>query len=360
MQIKPLIFLMALATAALADDLPPELPFQAQDGSSLIPYQAGEAGDLGVSDSKPALPVPPAPNEPPPSTDQAINGTPEAPTAAPPETVEPAPRPKLKKRPKLLDKAPTPRNAQAERNVSDLMPGLQSGIVIKPKPGRTESVIIAKGRLNRIATPYAEPKVLTVDPVETKIDGSAVYIATDAETPVSLFISDTETGGAISLQLVPRDMAMPVEIRIEGDPRIANGAEAASSRTDKLFRQDTPYIAEVKAIMQNLGKQQIPQGFTLEEVTEELLGITFCHDPSLTYLPGQLLSGHDSRIVILIAENNSASTAFFEEASCASDDTMAVAAWPKIRLEPGEKTEIYLLMRLPEGKSGEEIRPVLL
>lgn len=357
MQIKPLILLMALATAALADDLPPELPFQAQDGSSLIPYQAGEAGDLSVSDSKPA---PPVPNEPPPSTDQAINGTPEAPTAAPPETVEPASRPKLKKRPKLLDKAPTPRNAQAERNVSDLMPGLQSGIVIKPKPGRTESVIIAKGRLNRIATPYAEPKVLTVDPVETKIDGSAVYIATDAETPVSLFISDTETGGAISLQLVPRDMAMPVEIRIEGDPRIANGAEAASSRTDKLFRQDTPYIAEVKAIMQNLGKQQIPQGFTLEEVTEELLGITFCHDPSLTYWPGQLLSGHDSRIVILIAENNSASTAFFEEASCASDDTMAVAAWPKIRLEPGEKTEIYLLMRLPEGKSGEEIRPVLL
>jgi conjugal transfer pilus assembly protein TraK len=357
MQIKPLILLMALATAALADDLPPELPFQAQDGSSLIPYQAGEAGDLSVSDSKPA---PPVPNEPPPSTDQAINGTPEAPTAAPPETVEPASRPKLKKRPKLLDKAPTPRNAQAERNVSDLMPGLQSGIVIKPKPGRTESVIIAKGRLNRIATPYAEPKVLTVDPVETKIDGSAVYIATDAETPVSLFISDTETGGAVSLQLVPRDMAMPVEIRIEGDPRIANGAEAASSRTDKLFRQDTPYIAEVKAIMQNLGKQQIPQGFTLEEVTEELLGITFCHDPSLTYWPGQLLSGHDSRIVILIAENNSASTAFFEEASCASDDTMAVAAWPKIRLEPGEKTEIYLLMRLPEGKSGEEIRPVLL
>lgn len=357
MQIKPLIFLMALATAALADDLPPELPFQAQDGSSLIPYQAGEAGDLGVSDSKPA---PPAPNEPPPSSGPIINGAPEAPAAVPPEAVEPAPRPKLKKRPKLLDKAPTPRNAQAERNVSDLMPGLQSGIVIKPKPGRTESVIIAKGRLNRIATPYAEPKVLTVDPVETKIDGSAVYIATDAETPVSLFISDTETGGAVSLQLVPRDMAMPVEIRIEGDPCTANGAEAASSRTDKLFRQDTPYIAEVKAIMQNLGKQQIPQGFTLEEVTEELLGITFCHDPSLTYLPGQLLSGHDSRIVILIAENNSASTAFFEEASCASDDTMAVAAWPKIRLEPGEKTEIYLLMRLPEGKSGEEIRPVLL
>ncbi|WP_027156646.1 TraK domain-containing protein [Methylobacter luteus] len=360
MQVKTLIFSMALATTALANDMPPELPFQAQDGSSLTPYQDGEAGDLGVSDSKPALPVPPAPDTAPPSSGQVINGTPETPTVAQPETVEPAPRPKLKKRPKILDKAPTAQKAQAEMNVPDSVPGLQSGITLKPKPGRTESVIIAKGRLNRIVTPYPEPKVLTVDPVETKIDGSAVYIATDSEAPVSLFISDTETGSATSLQLAPQDMAMPVEIRIEGGPVQANSTEAASSKTDKLFRQDTPYITEMKAIMQNLGKQQIPQGFTLEEVTEELHGITFCHDPSLTYWPGQLLSGHESRIVVLIAQNNGASTAVFEEASCASDDTMAVAAWPKVRLEPGEKTEIYLLMRLPDGKSGEEIRPALL
>jgi len=112
--------------------------------------------------------------------------------------------------------------------------------------------------------------------------------------------------------------------------------------------------------MQNLGKQQIPQGFTLEEVTAELRSMTFCHAPNLTYWPGQLLSGHDSRIIVLIGQNNGNTTAVFEEAFCASEDTMAVAAWPKVKLEPGEKTEIFLLMRLPDGKSGEEARPALL
>ncbi len=125
-------------------------------------------------------------------------------------------------------------------------PGLQSGITLKPKPGRTESVVIAKGKLNRIVTPYADPKVLTVDNVETKIDGSVVYIATDSDIAVSLFVSDTESGSATSLQLLPRDMGMPVEIIIEQDPVRANGTEAASSRTDAFTRQDSPYVAEIK------------------------------------------------------------------------------------------------------------------
>ncbi len=73
-----------------------------------------------------------------------------------------------------------------------------------------------------------------------------------------------------------------------------------------------------------------------------------------------MLSGHDSIIVVMIAENNGSATNVFEEAYCATEDVMAVAAWPKVRLAPGEKTEVYLLMRLPQGRSGEEIRPALL
>lgn len=351
---------------------PPELPFEAADGSSLISYQNGEAGDLGAYDNSiNQVIVDPVTKQ---TTNQITPPTHFQPrqeganepllqdqqTLAPPE--EPKPTPKTKKRPRVLDKAPeksSESSAENAKNQKGLDLGLQSGITIKPKPGRTESVIIAKGKLNRIVTPYAEPKVLTVDNVETKVDGSAIYIATDSESPVSMFISDSESGNAASLQLSPQELVMPVEIRIEGDPK-ANASEAGSSKNDSLFRQDSPYITEVKSIMQNLGKQQIPQGFTLEDLTDELRAMTFCHDPGLTYWPGQLLSGHDSRIVVLIAQNNGLVATTFEESFCASENTMAVAAWPKVRLEPGEKTEIYLLLRLPEGKSGEEIRPTLL
>lgn len=369
MRLTTMLIAMVWVSTALANEPPSALPFQAMDGASLTPYQDGVSGELGVSEPESGQgQINPqeiiglqAPNRP------AEQQTPDQ--LEPDRNQEPAlavqPKEQLakpKKRQKVLDTAPKTRKAETKEKSrgkeTDL--GLQSGITIKPKPGRTESVVIAKGKLNRIVTPYAEPKVLTVDNVETKIDGSAVYIATDSETPVSLFISDVETGSAASLLLTPQEIVTPVEIRIESDPAKAAQTEAGSSATDKLFRQDAPYITEVKAIMQNLGKQQIPQGFTLEEITDELRTFSICHDAKLTFWSGQLLSGHDSRIVVVIAQNNGTSTAVFEEAFCAGENTMAVAAWPKVRLEPGEKTEVYILMRLPEGKSGEEIRPALL
>ncbi len=357
MHVKTLLISIAWASTALANELPPELPFQAIDGSGLVPYQEGTAGAQSTHIN---------PNHPNQMKEPMVNGTPEvqdqnqqsAEIAGPSEPAQaPESTPKPKKRPKILDKAPETIKASAKDKAFDM--SLQSGI-IKPKPGRTESIVIAKGKLNRIVTPYADPKVLTVDNVETKIDGSAVYIATDSEMPVSMFISDTETGNAASLQLEPLELVTPVEIRIEQDPSKASPTEAASSRTDKLFRQDSPYVAEIKAIMQNLGKQQIPQGFTLEEVTDELRTASICHAANLTFMPGQLLSGHDARILVMIAQNNGLAARVFEEATCAGENIMAVAAWPKVRLEPGEKTEIFILMRLPEGKSGEEVRPALL
>lgn len=370
MRLKTMLITMAWVSSTLANDLPPDLPFQAMDSTSLTPYQENGAGDFGVNGpgQAPINPEEIVGHQTPNSqieqqtTDQQepVQSQQPAPEMTP--TQEPTPKSKPRKRPKVLDKAPEVTKVESKEKSKDkeIDLGLQSGITIKPKPGRTESVVIAKGKLNRIVTPYADPKVLTVDNVETKIDGSAVYIATDSETPVSMFISDGESGSAASLQLAPQELITPVEIRIEADPAKAAQNEVGSSATDKLFRQDTPYITEVKAIMQNLGKQQIPQGFTLEEVTDELRSITVCHDANLTFWPGQLLSGHDSRIVVVIAQNNGTSTAIFEEAFCAGENTMAVAAWPKVRLEPGEKTEVYILMRLPEGKSGEEIRPALL
>jgi conjugal transfer pilus assembly protein TraK len=62
----------------------------------------------------------------------------------------------------------------------------------------------------------------------------------------------------------------------------------------------------------------------------------------------------------MIAQNIGLKPVIFDESSCAGENVMAVSAWPKVRLEIGEKTEVYILMRLKEGKVGEEIRPALL
>jgi conjugal transfer pilus assembly protein TraK len=356
-----MFILMAWIVNALAAEQAPEMPFAEPDhtASPMSPttaYQVGGAGDMGVTIH----------NETP--TDRFDEGKEHSSQSDPvnldqkrnPEvqTVPEAPAKvarklrKAEKRPSALAGMPfAAKNESSESN-------LKSGLTIKPKPGTTESVVIAKGKLNRIVTPYADPKVLTVDNVETKIDGAVVYIATDSEMPVSLFISDVDTGNATSLQLLPREMDTPVEIKIEQDQ--SKGSEPASSKSDSVIRQDSPYITEIKSVMQGMGKQQIPPGFTLEEVTEEIRVMSLCHGTDLTFYPGQLLSGHDSRIVVMVMQNKGTITRVFEEGYCATDDVMAVAAWPKVRLEPGEQAEVYVLMRLPMGKNGEEIRPMLI
>ena len=242
-----------------------------------------------------------------------------------------------------------------------LGPAGGGGVILKTRPGVTEEAVIAQGKLNRIVTPFLSPKVLTADAVETKVDGSAVYVATDTDAPVSLFITDTDTGGAASLQLIPQALGSPVEIQVvpeQGKGPDSTGTDAGAG--SRLYKQDSPYITEVKAIMQALGKQRVPVGFSLVESGEAYGYTGICHGLNLTFRLGQVLKGPQSEVIVYIAENRGLQAAQFEESFCASDSTVAVAAWPRVRLAPGERTEVYVLVHQPEDKSGEVSRPALL
>ena len=369
MRVKTLLLSMAWLSIANGAEIPPGFPFQAAGENSTAAYtqQEGDiAGELETNqapiqgENNPngnlvqSNAVIPQPTVSQPQTEQPVEKSPEE-----SEPEKPVLKHSQKKRPRILDK-PLESTAAPEHKKNAHNIDVQSGIVIKPKRGKTENVVIARGKLNRIVTPYSDPKVLTVDSLETKIDGSVVYIATDSETPVSLFISDAESGNTTSMQLTPQVLLTPVEILIEGEQSRSLPGGDSDFGGPKLFRKDLPYISELKNIMQSLGKQQIPQGFTLEEVSEEIRSLSLCHDPNLTFWPEQVLSGHESEIIVLIAQNNGATATVFEEASCASDNTIAISAWPKLHLEPKDRTEVYILMRLPTGNSGDEARPSLL
>lgn len=340
---------MTWSVNAIADDNPPDFPFHptAEESAEQVMgvHPIDEPGAANnTSDGKQSIDD----NEQDVDSHQQPNGQ--------AEPVEPAPvKAKLQKRPSTLDHP-----ASSPRIARTLDIDLQSGITIRPKPGKTESVVIARSKLNRVLTPYAEPKVLTVDNMETKIDGSAIYIATDSELPVGLFITDGESGNATSLQLSPQELVAPVEIRIEQESTKNSTSDSPLSRSDDAIHQDSPYLAEIKTIFQTLGKQQIPSGFTLEALPDDRSQASLCHGANLTFKPGQLLSGHDSRIIVMVAQNRGVSATLLEEAFCANEDVMAVAAWPRVRLEPGEKTEVFVLMRLPASTEGAEARPGLL
>ncbi len=231
------------------------------------------------------------------------------------------------------------------------------GIRIKAKPGRTYSVTIAKNALNRITTPFDEPKTLTTDPIEASVEGSSVYVATSSETPVSLFIQDGDSKDAVSLRLVPVDAIGPVEIGVEMERDSVPGGKPSNSKPGSA---DHPYIDELKSIMRSLALGKIPQGYNLDASPHQENRIELCTQPDIVFGLGQKLNGTAVNILVMKAENKGGSPRLLDEMACVSQDVLAVAAWPKIRLEPHEKTEVYVAVRMGDPMSTEENRPFLI
>ncbi len=337
--------------------LPPDIPFQSvapsANAASPPAIPPGDGGAVGV----PSAPVNP-------STQLSTEDTPAL--AEPAEIKAPA---KVKasgrkrhrtrsRREAYLNPGAMPSYEQVYSD--DIDSAVAGGLVVRAQPGVTEEVVIAKGKLNKIATPYANPKVLTVDSLETKVDGSSVYVATESQEPVSLFLTDEDTGSSASLQLLPQDMMRPVEITLAPGPSTGGSMNKQDAKETRLFKQDSAYIAEVKSVMQALGRQQVPDGFTLSSGDEGSGYRSVCQGPGLSFRLGQFLKSDQAQIAVYVAENHGSTSIQFEEASCASEDTVAVAAWPRFRLMPGERTEVYVLLKKPQGRSDAAPRPSLL
>jgi hypothetical protein len=222
------ILLCLAAGAASADDPPPDFPIQPVEDTPATAAPSGAAQDaplplpaVPASTAKPAplaAAAPPAPLIPP-----NPKPRPPAPKAAPSAAAQPS-LPELKG---WLDQ----RRGQAQAG-----PFAQPDDkgTLRVAAGRTYRLPIATGQLNRIVTPFADPKVLTVSPVETKVEGAVVYVATDSPAPASLFVADAETADAISPELVPRDAAPPgPDVPAEGGGLKIRVLTGASNSPDK-------------------------------------------------------------------------------------------------------------------------------
>ncbi|MGI9295063.1 MAG: hypothetical protein ACR2PS_13870, partial [Pseudomonadales bacterium] len=74
------------------------------------------------------------------------------------------------------------------------------------EPGTTEVVPMARNYMNRIITPFENPKLITANDIVFKKEGSSVFVTTQSEAPVGIHIlsNDASDTRSISLALVPK------------------------------------------------------------------------------------------------------------------------------------------------------------
>ncbi|SDX02211.1 TraK domain-containing protein [Thiocapsa roseopersicina] len=227
-------------------------------------------------------------------------------------------------------------------------------------PGTTVLIEIAIGHLNRIVTPFADPVVHTVSNASTQVDGSVVYVATDTEEPVALYIGDGQGSTlALALTLAPRYVP-PREVRLTvpgyQGTRTGNAPRAAvepvavmpmlANASDRDGDGDGPaYVSDLVEQLRALAQGRMPEGFRIAKGSG---GAKLRCAEGLKVRTVERAEGPASDLLKARVANTAAQAITLEHDTCRPDaataTVAAMAAWPRRVLAPGEETEVFLLL----------------
>lgn len=238
--------------------------------------------------------------------------------------------------------------------------GTVSGGQIPPsemtvKPGQPVLFNIARQHLNRIVTPFASPFVKTTSPGTTAtVEGRVVYIATANPAPVSLFIGDdSDPVNALAVTVVPRDIpAVQVTLKVEGyEPSVSRPIDPAAAED---FELSQPFLQTIRELFRTLATGEIPSGYGMAPVRGAHPMMPDCPMTGIRLRPMQEISGSQMVVLVARADNVGSVPAQINEEMCASDSVVAIAAWPRRELAPGQSTEVFIALRRGAARSASQ------
>lgn len=227
-------------------------------------------------------------------------------------------------------------------------------------PGVNELIPVALGHLNRIVTPFDSPQVRTTSDAQTQIKGNVVYVATDKETPVSLYVTPSDQEApALSVTLVPRRIPpREITLSIAGQQWPKLGVVNRKAATWEMAQ---PYVDSLRDLFRSLALNELPQGYDIRLAGKTDPSPT-CFQPGLkfSFKQGQMVTGHYFTVYVGLVESIADEPVEVSEIACHSPEMVASSYWPRNILLPGEKTELYVAVRNPQQETVESLRPSLL
>jgi len=227
------------------------------------------------------------------------------------------------------------------------------------EPGVNEVVPISKGHINRIIVPFDSPRVHTSSEATTEVKGNVIYVVSDTDNAVTLFIAAPDNEEvAVSLTLVPR-VIPPKELRIKLPEQYLLQA-ARSSKKAKALEVAQPFVETITRVLKTLAKGDVPDGYDLGKIPVNA-ELPTCSQSGLKidFHNGQRVSGAAYMAYIGLAENISKEVIELQENACSSDGLIAVAGWPDVVLQPGQKTELFVLVNRPTPSSVQKRQPLI-
>lgn len=285
----------------------------------------------------------------------------------PPASEPPAPKPAEPEPPAqpASEKAPAAGKPAQVRRAPPPPPSKEAAVTpvidLKVEPGVNEIIPVALGHLNRIVTPFAEPELRTTSDADTTIRGSVIYVAPKSELPVTFFVTPKgEESVALSLTLAPRQIP-PREIRLAIAGKWMAKTAIPSPDAGK-WEKEHPYVNVITAALRDSALGMLPQGYSLRPLTGGV--VPRCVAPAASAVAysferGQLIQGSSLRILVGVVTNTGAEHVELQEQWCSDTGVAAVAYWPRVVLAPGERSEVYVAMRVEAPRGERSTRPAL-
>ncbi|WP_256657394.1 type-F conjugative transfer system secretin TraK [Pseudomonas sp. 2FE] len=234
--------------------------------------------------------------------------------------------------------------------------------------GTNTLIPISRGQINRIVTPFDNPHIQTVSKAEISTSGNVIYVTTETDQPVTMFVTpEDDESVALSLTLLPQSVP-PIQANLvlaknvqglSGGMPITQTANYSGQA--RKWERSQPYMDTLRSLMRDMAMGNLPRGYSFGELTSGAK-IPACAQPSISFdfSKSQLIEGHDFRVFVATAENISSRTVEFDHGACTHPHRAAASAWPDEVLEPGQKTEVFVVTRVPTEVPQSATRPSLL
>lgn len=234
-------------------------------------------------------------------------------------------------------------------------------------PGRTELLPVAIGHLNRLETPFRNPKVRTSAPeTALNISNEGSFLFVSVTEPATIIIHEAgKPDPAITVSLLPRQITPrqvrlgvtpPVQRQIDANlvarppaaaiPASASRPAPVATRPGVRAGSSAPHVTQIATVMQAFGQGNVARGydktavrnFRIEDFCRTNVGVNF------SLRGGQAYADRD--YIMLIARATSSSRRSLQEVWCAAHPaTAAVAYTPRTVISQGRPAEVLIMLR---------------
>lgn len=211
--------------------------------------------------------------------------------------------------------------------------------------GKTVSLGLGLQQVSRIQAPFAELRIQHQSTASIKKQGSVVYISPADTTPFVIYLEDRhDPNRSVGLLLRPHAALPPVQVRLNL-PGVIQATPIVVTEPVSAGHQ-----ARIRSVLRAIVLEQVPAGFSQAPIQDHD-PIIDCQIPGLQFEPLAAWHGTDMSVLTARVDNVSVGVIAIDESACATDQVLAVAAYPDTELWPGTSSELLVVFHAGSRRS---------